>query len=371
VEGSQGVGREVKVGASLSLTGRYGLQGGQAAAGLRLWAQEVNAAGGLRLANTERRRVRLVILDDASRRAGLEGNLAGLLDEQGVDVLFGPYGSDLALQAVRLAVARGCLLWNHAGASDDVAGASFGALVNGIAPASSYFAEMPRYLRRIDPDFDRLGILHTERGSFGRHVASGAAAAARAAGLREVQLFPFAPPLADRPEVLDAVRRWRPRALIGAGRFEDDVWVASRRGDLGPDLALCAAVAAGLTAFGDAAAEAAEGVLGPSHWEPAGAAADPTPRAAAEFAEAYTTALGEQPDYPAALAYAMGCVLTACAARADSLRGAALRRAAAELDLPTPLGRFRLDPFTGRQIGYRPVLVAWRGGAKRVVWPPG
>ncbi len=364
-----GVGTEVTVGASLSLTGRYALQGNEAAAGLGLWAQEVNAAGGLLLG--ERRPLQLIILDDESRRAGLEANLGRLLNEQSVELLFGPYGSDLTIQAVRLAAAGGRVLWNHAGASDDVAGAAFGPLVNGIAPASSYFAALPRYLRQTDPVSDRLGILYAERGTFGRHVASGAAAAARAAGLREVRLFPFAPPLAERPEVLDAVRGWRPRALICAGRFEDDVWLAARRHDLSPDLAVCAAVAAGLRAFRDAAEGAAEGVLGPSHWEAPGPAADQTAPAAAKFAAAYTETFGQQPDYPAALAYAMGSVLAACAARAGSLQGPALRYAAAALELPTPLGRFRLDPLTGRQIGYRPVLVEWHGGAKRIALRPG
>ena len=361
---------EVTVGVSLSLTGRYALQGREAAAGLRLWGQDVNAAGGLLVGDGERRPVQLVILDDASRRAGLEANLTRLLDERAVDVLFGPYGSDLALQAVRLAVARGCVLWNHAGASDDVAAAAFGAVVNGIAPASSYFAELPGYLRKTDPGFERLGILFTERGTFGRHVASGAAAAARATGLREVQLFPFAPPLAERPGVLEAVRGWGPRALICAGRFEDDVWLVSRRADLGASLAVFAAVAAGLAAFGDAAGEAAEGVLGPSHWEPPAPGAAQTARAAADFAAAYVRAFEETPEYPAALAYGMGVVLVACAAGTGSLQGSALRHAAAALELPTPLGRFRLDPFTGRQIGYRPVLVEWHGGAKRVVLRP-
>ena len=358
------MGEEVTVGASLALTGRYAPQGGQAAAGLRLWARDANAAGGFSLGEGAQRPLRLVICDDGSRGAGVEANLAHLLDEQPVDVVFGPYGSDLALRAARLAAARGRILWNHAGASDAV-GAG-GAVVNGLAPASAYFAGLPAVLRGGHPDGDRLAILYGERGTFGTHVASGAEVAARAAGLRHVASFPFAPPLAERPGVLRAVRDWRPRAVICAGRFEDDVWLAARRAELGQELAAFAAVGAGLTAFGAAAGSAAEGTIGPSHWEPA-ARPGPDGAASAAFAAAYAAAYDEPPQYPAALAYSMGLVLTTCALMAGSLVDSALRAAAAALEVLTPVGRFRLDPATGRQVGYRPLLVRWQHGAKVLI----
>lgn len=239
-------------------------------------------------------------------------------------------------------------------------------MVNGLAPASAYFAGLPAVLRGGDPDCDRLAILYGERGTFGFQVASGAEGAARAAGLRHVAAFPFAPPLAERRGVLRAVRDWRPRAAICAGRFEDDVWLAARRAELGQELAAFAAVAAGLTAFGEAAGSAAEGAIGPSHWEPP-ARPGPDGAASAAFAAAYTAAYGEPPEYPAALAHSMGIVLAACAFMAGSLEESALRSAAAAAEVPTPVGRFRLDPATGRQVGYRPALVRWQGGTKRIV----
>ncbi len=359
----------VTVGASLSLTGRYALQGRQAAAGLRFWAAEANARGGLPLGPEARRAVRVVIYDDGSRAAGLEVNLARLQDRDGADILFGPYGSDLALRAVRLVAVRHRVLWNHGGASDAVAAAGPQAVVTGIAPASAYFASLPAFLRRVDPGLDRLAILHGAAGTFGCHVAAGAAAAARQAGLEYVATFPFTPPLADRPDALAAVRAWRPRAAICAGRFEDDVWLAARRDRLGPDCGVLAVVAAGLGAFGAAAGAAAEGVLGVSHWEPPTSAEQDACPGGAAFAARYARVHDSLPEYPAALSYAIGTVLTACAAGAGALDEHALRQAALGAELPTILGRFRLDPVTGSQVGYRPVAVEWRGGRKRIVTP--
>lgn len=358
---------EVTIGASLSLTGRYALQARQAEAGLCLWVEEINAAGGLPLGEGSRRPVRLVIRDDESQADRLEANLARLLDEDRADILFGPYGSDLALRAARVAAARGRILWNHAGASDAVPAAAPQAVVTGIAPASAYFASLPAFLCLAEPGLDRLAILYASRGTFGSHVASGAAAAARQAGLKDVAAFPFTPPLAGSPEVLGEVRGWHPRAVVCAGRFEDDVWLASRHAELGPGVPALAAVGAGLAAFGAAAGPGAEGVLGPSHWEaPSPDQQDRRPGAAG-FAAGYARAHGVPPEYPAALAYAMGIVLAACTARAGSLEDVPLRGAAAGLDLATCVGRFRMDPASGLQIGYRPVLVRWRQGTKRLV----
>jgi hypothetical protein len=69
-------------------------------------------------------------------------------------------------------------------------------------------------------------------------------------------------------------------------------------------------------------------------------------------------------------AFALGIVAEECARRAGSLRDEALRKAAAGLDVTTCFGRFRIDDETGQQVGHRPVLVEWRGGAKKVVGRP-
>jgi ABC-type branched-subunit amino acid transport system substrate-binding protein len=359
----------IRIGATLSLTGRYALQGGQAEAGLRLWAGEANAAGGLMAGPGGRRPVALTILDDGSHGDDMEANLGRLATADRADVLFGPYGSDLALRAVRYVASRGQVLWNHGGASDAVTDVAPAHVVSGIAPASSYFAALPALLRARDVAFDRLAILRSAPGTFGPHVAAGARVAAEQAALREVATFTFSPPLADRAEVLAAVRAWRPRAVLCAGRFADDVWLAVHRAALGEGLEMLAAAGSGLTAFGQAAGSAAEGVLGPSHWELPGDAPCGTGAAGAAFAESFARRCGRPPEYPAALAYAMGTVLAVCAAHAGTLDGAALRRAALANAVPTICGCFRLDPVTGRQIGYRPALVAWRGGRKTILAP--
>ena len=57
----------IKFGASVSTSGRYALQGSQALAGLRSWARDTNANGGVKLpGRSHAARVNLVLYDDAS-----------------------------------------------------------------------------------------------------------------------------------------------------------------------------------------------------------------------------------------------------------------------------------------------------------------
>jgi ABC-type branched-subunit amino acid transport system substrate-binding protein len=61
----------IKFSASVSVCGRYALQGGQVLAGLRAWVEAVNAGGGLQAHGIGARGpFRLVHYDDASRPPG-------------------------------------------------------------------------------------------------------------------------------------------------------------------------------------------------------------------------------------------------------------------------------------------------------------
>jgi len=114
----------------------------------------------------------------------------------------------------------------------------------------------------------------------------------------------------------------------------------------------------------------AEGVVGASQWEPERTVESVTGPAPEEFVAAFHKAFGEEPEYPAAQAYAMGIILDKCVEEAGNLDDARLCAAALDLETTTLFGRFRLNQATGRQVGHHGLLVQWVGGEKRVLWPP-
>ncbi|MBI2114269.1 MAG: amino acid ABC transporter substrate-binding protein [candidate division NC10 bacterium] len=357
-------------GASLSLTGRFALQGRQAQRGLGLWATWVNEAGGLPVGSGgSRLPVSLRIYDDRSRIADAQANVLRLLTGDRVDLLFGPYGSALTLAVAPIAEAHGKILWNHGGSSDEIFARGWRVLIGGSAPASAYFAGFPGWLRGEEPGLERLTVLYSQGGTFAGQVARGLAEAAAREGFRQVALAPCELAAAEPSRFLGEHSEGAPQAIVLVGSYPDEVRVIREHGVSLRGVGRIAAVSAGLLAFGDAVGGESEGIIGTSQWEPGCRTQVQAGPDEVWVRSRFRQAFGEEPEYPAVQALGLGVAAAECVHRADDLRDEALREAAAGLDVTTCFGRFRIDRETGRQVGHQPVLVEWRGGRKRVVWP--
>jgi hypothetical protein len=310
----------LRIGACLSLTGRFGRFGRQAAHGLEAWR---------RLAGE---RVVLEIEDDASDPNGFVARLRRLAAR--CDLLLGPYSTQLMRAGATAIADVDGLLWNHGGAGDDVQALCPGRIVSLPAPTSRY--ALP-FLQMRGDDVP-LWVVHGP-GRFGRQIAAGAA--------------PAAARVLDRPAFAAAPMRWD---LFCAGRFEDDIAIV--------DAARCAphppraigSVAAGVRDFAEAVPDP-DGIYGVAQWFPGHAPAPAVGPSEAEFTAAY----GAIPDYPAVQAAAAAALAVHCAGLAGTLETAALFAAAA-LETSTLLGRFAIDPETGAQTAHTTVLVRWRHG---------
>src|SRR5690242_16482423 len=102
--------REIIVGLTVSLSGKFSYQGHQALHGITLWRDYANANGGIEVSSREPRPVRLIFYDDQSRVEFARQNSLRLLEDDHVDVLFGPYSSGLTLAAARVAEEHGKIL---------------------------------------------------------------------------------------------------------------------------------------------------------------------------------------------------------------------------------------------------------------------
>jgi branched-chain amino acid transport system substrate-binding protein len=376
----------------LSLTGRFAVQGKQARRGLTLWADDLNAAGGLAVrAQGGTIPIRLLVHDDTSHSASaaaLAERLVSPSSAERVDLLLGPYSSVLALAVAPIAERHRRVLWNHGGSSDAIDEQGFRYVVTVLSPAGRYFAPMLDLVRASAPTARRLAILHGARGTFPRAVAAGAEAHALALGFNLVlsatypeSEAPASPPLprtggggrgegADFAALAGQVAAQRPDLILGVGTTEADLAFARA---LGPGRAGAHAVglvAAPIEHFGQVLGSAAHGFFGPSQWEPGVRYRPDLGPTSAQFAQRFRDRFGVEADYPAAQAYATGLIAQRCVEIAGTLDDEALLRVARSLSLTTFYGQFRLDPTTGRQVGHDLVVVQWQGPTRRIVWPP-
>jgi branched-chain amino acid transport system substrate-binding protein len=362
--------KPVVAGVSVSLSGPLCRQGRDAYDGLRLWVDHVACAGGLILGREgSNRPLHLVTLDDESRASRARENAGRLLAEERVDLLLGPYGSGTTLAVAPVAAAHGKILWNHGGASDAVSEAGSADVVSVLSPASSYLRDLPRLVRHRT-SARRATVLYAKRGTFATSVRRGVEAGARAAGFDVVREIAFDTPLRDAKALLGTSLADSPHLLVVAGRFEDDVAITRERGLLAAVEAV-ACVAAGADAFHQELGALAEGVIGPSQWEPRVYERPSRGPTSAWFCSEFRRVFQREPSYVAAQAYALGIIIGECIRRADSLEDPELLAAARWLDITTLYGRFRLEPGSSRQVGHEILLVEWRAGQKRPLAPTG
>jgi ABC-type branched-subunit amino acid transport system substrate-binding protein len=334
----------MRLGACLSLTGRYARFGQQAAAGLRAW----RAASGLD--------VELRVDDDASEPGHVAGCMLQLASS--CDVVLGPYSSQLMRAAAKVLPEAGFLLWNHGGAADDVQAACPGRVVSVLTPARHYAKPFLGLLAAQGRGGLRGGVragnlLRVARGTgiFAGQVAAGAEALARQLG---INAEPW--DLAQGP--LPAVGEDLNWDLLCAGTFEEDVETVARVQTIAKPPRLVCAIAAGVSDFGRALPTAA-GVHGVAQWLPEAPIYPEVGPTGPEFVAAYQQVAGSLPDYPAAQAAAAAGLAMRCAEAAGSLAPEALWSVAVGLKAKTFFGEFAIDPETGVQIAHEVVLTLW------------
>lgn len=333
----------IRLGACLSLTGRYARFGTQAAHGLRAWQALAGREVELRLEDdrSEPRRVGVVLPWLATR----------------CDLVIGPYSTQLMRAAGPVTGDLNRLVWNHGGAGDDVQALWPGRVASVLAPASRYAGPFVRMLGRRWPEAT-LWVVHGP-GRFARQVAAGAMHEAERSGLAAAQI--------DVRE-----RGWLERArsawdLFSVGTFEDDVAIVrSATGASRPPRTVCS-VAAGVQEF--ARLVEADGIHAVAQWFPGQTERPNLGPTEHDFLAQYRRQAGSPPDYPAVQAAAAAALAVRCADLAGTVAADQMWLAATQLDVSTLFGRFCIDPATGAQVGHAPVLLRWRAGELQPVRP--
>lgn len=335
----------IVVGAVISQTGAQAAGAADYAKGIELWRDEVNAAGGLL-----GRALELRVLDDASQAVNAGPLYARLIREK-ADLLIGPYGSAATLVAAAEAERARRVMVNGAGPA---------AVIHGRAPryvfqtAIPYSAYGPVVLPvAAEAGYRRLFVV--ARDDVASHEM--AQAAQRAAGKDfsvEVEVY--------RPGTLDfgaQVAKARASGAEGWVAFGDvreaaEMVKTFKRMSYAP--ALFFARAAAHPRYIALLGQDAEWSLGAVDFDAR------VGKSAGAFAKAFAAKWTVPAGLSAAQGYTAGVVLGAAVRQVGTLDQEKLRGALAQLEVPTPLGTYKVSPQNGAQIGATPTLVQIRKG---------
>ena len=343
------------VGAVVSETGSHAGAAADYRKGLLLWAEQANAAGGFL-----GRQIDLQIKDDASE-AARAGTAYAELIAGGAQVLFGPFGSAATLTGSAEAERARRVMLNAAGPSVQIHKRA-PRYVFQTAPSYAAYAEGIVELARDAHAQSIYLVARDDAGS--REMGEAALALARKLGIAQVSLDIYSAGTVDFLPQLYKAMGTHADAWVAFGEARDGgdmVKTLKRQGYEPKVLYVRNSVD---VRFVQRVGQDAEFILGSKEYD----ARFPTP-GNESFVKAFNARWSARPGPLAAAAYAAGTVLAEGLRRAGTAEGPKLRAVLATLELDTVLGRYRVDPANGAQLGMKPAVTQRVKGREQPVWP--
>ncbi len=227
---AQGGGTPIKIGFSMAQTGALAGAGKQALLGAQIWEEETNAKGGLL-----GRPVKLIYYDDQTKPDSVPGIYAKLLDVDKVDLVIGPYGTNLVAPAIPSVMGKGKVLVglfaldaNH----DFHYPRYFSMLPSGPTPKQSFTDGFFEIAAAQNPKPQTVAIT-AEDAEFSRNAAEGARENVHKYGLKIVYDRTYPPNTTDFSPIIRAIQATNPELVVICSYPNTSVGMVQTASELG------------------------------------------------------------------------------------------------------------------------------------------
>ncbi len=346
----------IRIGASISLTGKYERTGAEMNNGYDLCAETVNAEGGLL-----GRPIEFVVYDDQSDPETGAKLYEKLITEDEVDLIIGPYSSPVTIPSSAVTERLGFPMIASGASSSEIWARGF-KYVFGVYTKAPFYLQGAIEIAKQE-GLTKVAIL-TEDGAFALDVVAGARRFAEEAGMEIVHYEEYGRDVTDLSAAISKAKAAGAEVLLGGTYGPDSELIIRQSKELGFEPRMFAfTVGPALPDFADNLGEDAELVFGATQWEPSVKAPGVD-----EFVTAYQDSYGYDPGYHAAGGYGACQLLMEAVEEAGSLDQAAIRDALQELETITTFGAYAVDA-TGAQSAKPMYLIQWQEGKRVIVWP--
>ncbi len=354
------------IGASVSLTGDFSDSGKAVQHGYQLWANMVNANGGIL-----GRQVRLDIVDDASSPTQVVTNYQNLINKDHVDLTFGPFSTLLTIPASQVAKRYGYAFLAPAGGGPAV----FQQNLHNFffvqpAPTVQSGDVLVKYLLSLPADQRPTTAAYAELDDpFSAPLAEEIRQKLEAAGVRTVYKQVYPSETMDLSPIMGAIAALHPDLIVGGTQNEDSYDQVKSLVQLkySPKFLFQSNGANSPLEFPDQVGAAnTEGIMAPADWYPGSMATG-----SAAFTAAYIKAYGgtaQSVDDSSAEAYAVGQVLSEVAAKTHKIDNDTIISTLHSGTWPTLLGNLSWSANGAPNGEFN--LVQWQGGKLLPVYPP-
>jgi branched-chain amino acid transport system substrate-binding protein len=353
------------IGASVSLTGDFSDSGKAVERGYQLWADTVNAHGGVL-----GRKVQLKIVDDASSPTQVVTNYQNLINKDHVDLTFGPFSTLLTIPASRVAQRYNYAFLAPAGGGPDVFAQNLKNFFF-VQPApttqsgdvfANYILSLPASQRPTTAAYAELDD------PFSAPIAESIRAKFEAAGITTVYKQVYPSETQDLSPVMAALAAKNPDVIVGGTQSEDAYSMVKSLVQLNynPKFMYQSNGANSPLEFPDkVGAGNTDGIFSSADWFPGSEA-----QGSAAFTAAYVAKYGgtaQQVDDSSAEAYAVGQLIEAVAAKTGKIDNATIIQTLHSGTWPTILGNLSWSANGSPKGSFN--LVQWQGGKLLPVFP--
>lgn len=220
----------IRIGFGESLTGSLAVIGKSGVVAMQIWAEQVNARGGLL-----GRPVKLVFYDTQSNPANVPGLYVKLLDVDHVDFILSGYATNMAVPAMPVVIAHNKLylsLFSLATNSQFHYPRTFAMIATGPEPKLAFSQGYFDLAMGLTPKPETLAILGADA-EFARNATDGVRINAKAAGLKIVYDGSYPPTTTDYAPVVRAVRATNPDLIYVASYPTDTTGILRAATEMG------------------------------------------------------------------------------------------------------------------------------------------
>lgn len=329
-------------GAAVSLTGATSNEGHLTLEGYQLWADEVNAHGGIKVGNTKYR-VAIKYYDDASDPTQSSQLYEKLISSDKVNFLLGPYGSPSTLQDEAIAEEHHIPMVESNGAASSVFSRGFKYIFGVLSPAVNYANIMLQAALSLKKGRPVSVAIINANDAFSSEVAADAHDYAFTHHMKIVEYQSYPANATDLTGVLTPLKSNPPDMILGSGHENEAVVTMKQCKQLGINAKLYAfTVGPGTPDFITALGSDANDVIGSAQWTAQekyhGIDIFKTP---ANYQKLYQKKFGHVPSYQSADGTAAALAFQYAIEKARSINPKKVRDALAKLNIMTFYGRIR------------------------------
>jgi branched-chain amino acid transport system substrate-binding protein len=363
-----GADKVLKIGAPLPLTGPLSPEGIKQKNGYDLWAEKVNAAGGVK-AGGDRYKVEIVYNDYQSNTPRAVQLAEKLITDDRVSFLFSPFGSGATKAASSVSEKYAIPTIAATASSESVYDQGYKYLFGTFTPNATLTEPLADIVKGKGANVRKVAIL-ARNDLFPLAIGQEMEKSAKKRGLEVVFFEKYAIGTLDHASALTQIRAAQPEWIFATGYINDLILVRKQMADLGITAPVVTMIAGpAYKEFAEATGKLAENVTSAAWWHPAVRYTGPDVFGSTEaYNRAFEAKYRTVPDYVEASASACGVILQLAIEKAGSVDPKKVRDVLAALEVTTFYGPVKFGP-TGQIVSLKPPVFQLRDGKPFVIYP--